>query len=110
MTNFFDSQIVQEGLDEIKELQNEVYGKMSKLSNFSHDEKVNHIEKLEILLEKQRLMFTRLSLSDDPEAVTMKNHMQKTVGLMGFPEGTDMNILFSLMQETIDVLKKEVDQ
>ena len=110
MSNFFDSEIVKEELQEIRDLQDEIYGKIPTLNMFSHDEKVDHIEKLEILLEKQRLMFTRLSLSDDSEAIKMKNHMQETVSLMGFPEGTDMSLLFSFMQETIDNLKKEVDQ
>ena len=110
MSNFFDSEIVKEELQEIRYLQNEIYGKIPTLNMFSHDEKVDHIEKLETLLEKQRLMFTRLSLSDDSEAIKMKNHMQETVSLMGFPEGTDMGLLFSFMQETIDNLRKEVDQ
>ena len=110
MSNFFDSEIVKEELQEIRDLQNEIYGKIPTLNMFSHDEKLDHIEKLETLLEKQRLMFTRLSLSDDSEAIKMKNHMQETVSLMGFPEGTDMGLLFSFMQETIDNLKKEVDQ
>tara|TARA_B100000131_G_scaffold281221_1_gene287654 strand:+ start:314 stop:646 length:333 start_codon:yes stop_codon:yes gene_type:complete len=110
MSNFFDSEIVKEELQEIRDLQNEIYGKIPTLNMFSHDEKVDHIEKLETLLEKQRLMFTRLSLSDDSEAIKMKNHMQETVSLMGFPEGTDMGLLFSFMQETIDNLRKEVDQ
>ena len=110
MGNFFDSEIVKEELQEIRDLQNEIYGKIPTLNMFSHDEKVDHIEKLETLLEKQRLMFTRLSLSDDSEAIKMKNHMQETVSLMGFPEGTDMGLLFSFMQETIDNLRKEVDQ
>jgi len=110
MSDFFDSEIVKEELQEIRDLQNEIYGKIPTLNMFSHDEKVDHIEKLETLLEKQRLMFTRLSLSDDSEAIKMKNHMQETVSLMGFPEGTDMSLLFSFMQETIDNLRKEVDQ
>ena len=110
MSNFFDSEIVKEELQEIRDLQNEIYGKIPTLNMFSHDEKVDHIEKLETLLEKQRLMFTRLSLSDDSEAIKMKNHMQETVSLIGFPEGTDMGLLFSFMQETIDNLRKEVDQ
>ena len=110
MSNFFDSEIVKEELQEIRDLQNEIYGKIPTLNMFNHDEKVDHIEKLETLLEKQRLMFTRLSLSDDSEAIKMKNHMQETVSLMGFPEGTDMSLLFSFMQETIDNLRKEVDQ
>ena len=69
MSNFFDSEIVKEELQEIRDLQNEIYGKIPTLNMFSHDEKVDHIEKLETLLEKQRLMFTRLSLSDDSEAI-----------------------------------------
>ena len=52
MSNFFDSEIVKEELQEIRDLQNEIYGKIPTLNMFSHDEKVDHIEKLEILLEK----------------------------------------------------------
>ena len=62
MSNFFDSEIVKEELQEIRDLQNEIYGKIPTLNMFNYDEKVDHIEKLETLLEKQRLMFTRLSL------------------------------------------------
>ena len=52
MSNFFDSEIVKEELQEIRDLQNEIYGKIPTLNMFSHDEKVDHIEKLETLLEK----------------------------------------------------------
>ena len=34
------------------------------------------IEMLSILLEKQKIMYTRLSLSDDPEALTMKEQLK----------------------------------
>ena len=39
-------------------------------------------------------MYARLSLSDDPEAIKMKDYLQKSIPLMGFPKGTDMNLLF----------------
>ena len=54
-------------------------------------------------------MYTRISLSDDPEAIDLKNHLQKSVELMGFPEGTDMLLLFSGMSNTIENLKKSID-
>ena len=110
MSAFFDSEIIKEELGKINKLQEDVYGKLIHFHMMTYDEQVDHVDKLTELLDKQRIMYTRLSLSDDSEAIKMKTHMQKTVGLMGFPEGTDMGLLFSFMQETIDNLKKEVDQ
>ena len=54
-------------------------------------------------------MWTRLSLSDDPEAKDMKNQLRKSLQGMGFPEGTDMPTIFSAMDDTIDKLKESVD-
>jgi hypothetical protein len=62
------------------------------------------------LLEKQQIMYTRLSLSDDPEAVEMKENLRKSVALMGFPPDTDMTLLFSSMTKTIESLKKFIDK
>jgi hypothetical protein len=61
------------------------------------------------LLEKQQIMYTRLSLSDDPEAIEIKENLRKSVVLMGFAEDTDMSILFSNMKKTIEALKKYLD-
>ena len=75
MSDFFESEIVREELQEINELQEEIYGKMMNLSQLSTSEdRKEHVEKLTTLLEKQRLMYTRLSLSDDPvwESVSLK--------------------------------------
>jgi hypothetical protein len=55
-------------------------------------------------------MYTRLSLSDDPEAVEMKENLRKSVALMGFPPDTDMTLLFSSMTKTIESLKKFIDK
>jgi hypothetical protein len=54
-------------------------------------------------------MYTRLSLSDDPQAVEMKENLRKSVITMGFPPGTDLNMLFNSMKETIDSLKNQID-
>ena len=62
------------------------------------------------LLDKQKVMYARLSLSDDSEAIKMKDYLQKTIPLMGFPKGTDMNLLFEGMRETISKLKDNIDK
>ena len=109
MSNFFDSEIVQEELNEINELQQEVYGKILNVMNLTPEEQVEHIDKLKLLLEKQKVMYTRLSLSDDPDALKLKNQIEQSVVVMGFPQGTDMNVLFDNMDKTINNLKKHVD-
>ena len=109
MSEFFDSDIVKEGLVDIHALQGEIYGNAFKFSTMSREDKLEHIEKLTELLEKQRLMYTRISLSKDPEAIELKEHLEKSVQLLGFPEGTDMSLLFSGMSNTIDNLKTQLD-
>ena len=71
----------------------------------TYDEQIDHVDKLTELLDKQRIMYTRLSLSDDPDAVIMKESLNKTVTMMGYPEGTDIAVLFKNMHATIDALK-----
>ena len=108
MSSFFDSEIIKEELEEINELQQEVYGDAFKLMRMSSAERVEHVENLETLLEKQKIMYTRVSLSDDPQAVEMKKNLEKSVKLMGFPTGTDMSQLFDAMDKTIEKLKQSI--
>ena len=83
MSDFFDSDIVREELQEINELQMSIYKNAMKFGTFSREDKVDHIERLTELLERQKVMYTRISLSDDKEAIDLKNHLQKSVELMG---------------------------
>ena len=109
MSNFFDSEIVREELNEINELQHEVYGKILNVMNLTPEEQVEHIDKLKLLLEKQKVMYTRLSLSDDPMAKKMKEQLEQSVQVMGFPPGTSIQVLFDGMKQTIENLKQQVD-
>ena len=76
----------------------------------SREDKLEHIDKLTQLLDKQRVMYTRLSLSDDPQAVEMKENLKKSVAIMGFPPDTDMSVLFNSMTKTIESLKQFIDK
>ena len=110
MSKFFDSEIIQEELEDINELQKILYGNVMQFPDMEREEKVEHIDLLTELLEKQKVMYARLSLSDDPEAIKMKNHLQKSIPLMGFPTGTDMSLLFDGMKKTISQLKDNIDK
>jgi hypothetical protein len=55
-------------------------------------------------------MYARLSLSDDPKAIEMKENLRKSVALMGFPPETDISVLFNSMTKTIESLKQYIDR
>ena len=109
MSDFFDSEIIQEELNEINRLQEKIYGSLFDFGMMSRENRLEHVEILTDLLEKQKVMYTRLSLSEDPKAVEMKENLRKSVAMMGFPPETDMTMLFSSMNATIEALKKHVD-
>ena len=107
--SFFDSEVVRAEMAEIAELQEEVYSNVFKFPRMSKEDQLYHVEILEKLLEKQRVLYTRVSLSDDPEAKKMKSQLQQSIEIMGFPKGTDMSILFHGMEQTIKALKEKID-
>ena len=109
MSDFFKSEIIQEELNEINRLQEKIYGSLLTFGAMSRDEKLEQIETLTTLLEKQQVMYTRLSLSDDPKAIEMKENLRKSVSMMGFPPETDMQTLFDSMNATIKSLKEYID-
>jgi hypothetical protein len=110
MSKFFNSELIREELKEINELQKFIYGSILRFSSMTREDKKEHIDKLSQLLEKQRIMYTRLSLSDDPQAIEMKENLRKSVSLMGFPPDTDMNLIFNSMNKTIECLKQFIDK
>ena len=109
MSEFFDSEIVQDELREINDLQQDIYGDLTDFPTLPDEKKKEHILKLTDLLERQRVMYTRLSLSEDEEAKALKKQLEMSVVMLGFPEGTDISVLFSGMKQTIEKLKQYVD-
>tara|TARA_B100002019_G_scaffold259730_1_gene245324 strand:- start:181 stop:513 length:333 start_codon:yes stop_codon:yes gene_type:complete len=109
MSEFFQSDIIQEELSDINQIQEKIYGSLLAFSSMAREEKLEHIDLLTTLLEKQQVMYTRLSLSDDPQAIEMKENLRKSVTMMGFPPDTNMQSLFDSMNATIKSLRDYVD-
>ena len=93
--SFFQSEVVRAEMAEIQELQEEVYSNVFEFPQMQLEDQKYHINILERLLEKQKIMYTRLSLSDDPQAKKMKEEVCKGAAAMGLPSDIDMNILFN---------------
>jgi len=108
--SFFDSDVVRAEMTEISELQEDVYKNVFKFPTMTKEEKLFHVGMLERLLEKQKVLYTRLSLSDDPEAKQMKERITESATMMGLPKDVDMNILFNNMSKMLDVMKEQIDK
>ena len=110
MSSFFDSELVRKEMTDIQELQEEVYGSVFNFPQMDREEQADHIELLIELLEKQRILYTRMSLSDDPEAKKMKENIQQSAVMMGMPKDVDMSNVFKNMEKMIEVMKGQVDK
>ena len=106
---FFDSEIVRAEMAEISELQEEVYSNVMKFHYMNDEDKCYHIELLSKLIDKQKILYARLSLSDDPEAKQMCQEIRKSATIMGLPAEVDMNIVFGQMAQMISVMKQQLD-
>ena len=107
--SFFNSDIVRAELAEISELQEEVYANVMKFHYMNDEDKCYHINLLDKLIDKQKILYARLSLSDDPAAKQMKEDIQKSATIMGLPDNVDMNAIFTQMSQMVDIMKKQLD-
>ena len=109
MTEFFRSAQVRAALAELAEIQDDLAHTMSSPRILSDDEKKDYVRKLKLFLEKQKLFFFRVSLSDDPDAVQVKEHILDTAQMFGFKEMTGMDKFFQQLDDTIKKVEKDLD-
>jgi len=107
--SFFESDIVRKEMTDIQDLQEEVYGSVFNFPQMDNESKAEHIELLMELLEKQKVLYARMSLSNDPAAKKMKDNIQESAVMMGMPRDVDMATVFTNMEKMIGVMKQQVD-
>ena len=110
MTNFFESEVVRSEMIEISELQEELYGSIFKFPYMNKEDKIRHVGLLEKLLDKQKVLYTRLSLSEDPQAKEMKVKILESASLMGLDSNVDMNIIFANMLKLLKNMKEKLGE
>ena len=110
MSEFFQSDVVRAEMAEIAELQEEVYSNVFAFPQLSAEDQKYHVNLLEKLLSKQQVLYTRLSLSDDPEAKKMKEEICKGATAMGLPANVDMQILFQNMNSALSMMRQQIDR
>ena len=108
--SFFNSELVRAEMVEISEMQEEIYGSVFRFTLMTKEDKIEHVILMERLLNKQQILYTRLSLSDDPEAKEMKQKITDSTQLMGLPANVDMNVIFNNMTKMLEVMRQQIDK
>jgi hypothetical protein len=109
MSGFFDSEVVRESMSELDELQQQLFVDMLRLPILDNEERRAHLEMMTEFLEKQKLFIFRISLSDDPKAIEMKEKVLDSAKMLGLKKGQTINDFYDMMQKTIDGLKETLD-
>ena len=107
--SFFDSDIVRAEMAEIQELQEDVFDNVMKFQYMNDTDKLHHIAILERLIEKQKIVYARLSLSSDPDAKKMKEEILKSAQMLGMSSSVDVNMMFNQMSQMVGIMKQQLD-
>ena len=110
MSKFFDSEVVRESVFELEALQTQLSTDLLNLSNYSYEQRKEHLETLKTFLEKQKIFFFRVSLSDDPDALLIKEKVIETAKMFGYNEIDGMEKFFETLDHTIEKLQKSLDR
>jgi len=112
-SEFFDSEMVQSSLEDIKELQDLISSSIidtafSPITGYEEDES-EQLDLIEELLEKQKLMYFRCKISNDEDAMLVAENMRDSLRQMGMPRGATVEQMFDKLKGTIRKLRETLD-
>ena len=110
MSKFFESEVVRDTVMELENMQRQLAADMIGIGNYSEQEKRDHIKLLKAFLEKQKLFFFRVSLSDDPDALMIKQRVLDAAKMFGYTEVDGMDKFFQKLDKTIEHLEQSLDR
>lgn len=107
---FRDSDIVQREVKVINELQDQLAEMTLAFPAMSPDEREEYVQIVETLLEKQRILWTRVELSknSDETAAIMANDVRKVMDAIGLPKDVSVKDVFGNIDEMIVTLKRTI--
>ena len=111
MSDFFKSDQVQNSIMELTALQQQLATEMPYLPRMNHNQKVEHLTTLKTFLEKQKLFFFRISLSNDKEALEMKEKLMEAAKMFGVQDEINtMDAFFKKLNDTIEQIEASIDK
>tara|TARA_B100000287_G_scaffold277274_1_gene261241 strand:+ start:930 stop:1274 length:345 start_codon:yes stop_codon:yes gene_type:complete len=109
MSRFFQSELVRGDIQEMVELQQFCFRSAMNFMLLDYDRKQQYFEALERLIDKQKVFYARIELSDDPEAKSVKETMKQGIVMLGATPDTPMQSMFDELLDKISVMRQKLE-
>ena len=110
MSKFFQSELVRGDIQEMAKLQEFCFRSVTNLALLDKERKLQYFEALRMLLEKQKIFYTRISLSDDEEAKSVAENMKQAVIMLGGNANLNIMDMFDDLLKKIDAFESHVEK
>ena len=103
--SFFKSELVRGDIQEMVELQQFCFRSAMNFILLDEERKLEYFDALLTLIEKQKIFYARIKLSDDPEAVSVLENMKQGVVMLGASPDQPIEQMFDELLEKVQILK-----
>jgi hypothetical protein len=107
--SFFQSELVRGDIQEMVELQQFCFRSAMNFVLLDTERKLEYFNALEKLVEKQKVFYYRIKLSDDPEAKSVCETMKQGVIMLGATPGTPIEQMFDELLDRIHVMRSKLE-
>lgn len=107
--SFFESEIVQKEAEEINLRQQEIVNRMPFIPLMDLEDRIDFFDAMLDLIERQKVFYMRLNLSDDPMAVHLKEEFRRGAKAMGLDaDGLNMLDIYEGFRKNMENVRQQV--
>ena len=107
--SFFQSELVRGDIQEMVELQQFCFRSAMNFILLDDERRLEYFDALMTLIEKQKIFYARIKLSDDPEAVSVLETMKQGVVMLGATPDTPIEQMFDELLEKVQMMKDKLE-
>ena len=109
MSNFFQSELVRGDIQEMVQLQQYCFRSAMNFVLLDEERRLEYFDALTTLIEKQKIFYARIKLSDDPQAKSVLDTMKQGVVMLGATPNTPIEQMFDELIEKVTYLKQRYE-
>ena len=107
--SFFQSELVRGDIQEMVELQQFCFRSAMNFILLDDERRLEYFDALMTLIEKQKIFYARIKLSDDPEAKSVLETMKQGIVMLGATPGTTIEDMFDELLEKVEAMKEKLE-
>ena len=107
--SFFESEIVQKEAEEINLKQQEIVNRLPFIPLMETDDRIEFFDAMLDLIERQKVFYMRLNLSDDPMALRLKQEFRDAARRIGMDaDGLNMLDIYDKFRDNMENVRQQV--